>query len=92
MALIYSLSTGEKRKSLLSLLGSRIAEEYEAFQEAGVCCYALAEKFNEVVEIYSKRLKKLKTNSVERKALLVNLGTKLLGLYASLTINVKPTV
>lgn len=92
MALIYSISAAERRRSLLTLLGSRICEESKDHQDAAVICFILADEFDKIVEAYQAQLSLFKINSSERKAKLIHLGTRLLAIQDSMTVNVKPSI
>ena len=86
IALIFSLSSLDKRAKLLRILASRIMEEQkESLEDAAIYCYILAEDFDSIVNLYSEKINENKSGSLQRKIMVVKLGTYLLSLMKSMT-------
>jgi hypothetical protein len=99
IAIIYSMSSRDKRPELLRLLAQRLLSETEEDHKdkerslisetyAPIICYILAEDFEHIAQIYASSLKHFVSGSLERKRTVVEYARRLVGIYEGLTVEV----
>ena len=95
VGLIYSMSSRDKRPSLLKQLAQRLIDEGEMGQEndnatiaetyAPIICFILAEDFVRVADLYAQNLRHFKSGSLKRKKVVVEYARRLVSINEGMT-------
>lgn len=99
IALIFTLSSKDKRGALLGQLAHRLRTESPEAEaqlqqipipedHPAIICHVLAEDFAKITQIYFDNLRSLESSSLQRKQTIVEYVRRLLMIYNNLTTEV----